>query len=1371
MKRILGLDLGTTSIGWALVNEAEANGEISSIIATGVRVNPLTTDETKNFSEGKSIETNAERRQKRGMRRNLERYKQRRETLRKCLMRHGFFDDRPLSACSTLEIWRLRAKAAVEPVTLDELVRVLFLLNKKRGYKSNRKMQNNEKEGKAIDGMNVALEMAERGLTPGQYALGMLREGKKRLPDFYPSDLQTELDRIYAVQQAYYPEMLTPQLHDELRGKNEKQTWAICAKHLGISGMKREGKKGEQTLENYHWRAVALNDQLGLEELVIVFQQINKQIASASGYLGAISDRSKTLRFNNQTVGQYLLGRLEANVHNGVRGEVFYRQDYLDEFNRIWQVQASHHVELTDELRDELRDDIIFYQRPLRSQKKLVGFCEFEQKEIDVEKDGKTCRKIVGLRACPKASPLFQAFKVWQTLGNVKVSATDERERRPLTLEEKQLLYEELSLREKLSKTAALKLLFATPAACDMNFDEIEGNRTDAALFKAFCEIAEISGHDAASIAKMPAAQARETLADIFETLGIDPRILTFNPLLPGKDFEQQPAYKLWHLLYSYEGDKSISGNDALYKKLEARFGLVREYAEPLVGLVFPSDYGNLSAKALRKILSGLMEGLRYDEACTKADYRHSDSLTAEENASRVLADRLSVLPRGALRNPVVEKILNQMVHVVNGVLDAYGSVDEVRIELARELKKNAREREQMTKDINAQSRKNEEIRQILVKDFHIVAPTKNDILRYRLYKELEANAYKSLYSHRYIPAEAIFSPEIEIEHIIPKARLFNDSFSNKTLEWSDVNKRKGNATALDFVSEAYGEEGLARYRHTVEELYKQGAISTAKRKNLLISENNIPEEFLNRDLSQSQYIARKAREMLFGLVRSVVSTTGSITARLREDWGIVDVMKELNWAKYARLGLTEETVGRDDQRKRTIQGWTKRNDHRHHAMDALTIAFTKPALIQYLNNLNARSDKNGVIYAIERRELLRDERGKLLFRPPFGTRSDFRAAVKQHLEQTLVSIKAKNKVVTVNINLSRKRGGVNRHEQLTPRGQLHKETIYGSIRRYATKEERVNGSFTLEKIATVADRRYREALIARLAAFDGDAKKAFTGKNTLDKQPLLLPGSSACVPVRVKTVTFEQQYVVRKDVGPDLKVDKVIDAGIRRILQERLDRFGGDAKKAFVNLDEDPIYQNRERGIVVRSVRIRGVNNAIALHDKRDHTGQPLLDTEGRVQPNDFVVPGNNHHIAIYTDAEGELHDRTVSFFEAVERARQGLPVVDRHLNADQGWQLRFTLKQNEYFVFPNPETGFNPQQIDLTLPDNYALISPNLYRVQKITDGYYVFRHHLETTVGEEKALSGTTFKRVQSLPHLQGIVKVRINHIGRIVAVGEY
>jgi CRISPR-associated endonuclease Csn1 len=104
--------------------------------------------------------------------------------------------------------------------------------------------------------------------------------------------------------------------------------------------------------------------------------------------------------------------------------------------------------------------------------------------------------------------------------------------------------------------------------------------------------------------------------------------------------------------------------------------------------------------------------------------------------------------------------------------------------------------------------------------------------------------------------------------------------------------------------------------------------------------------------------------------------------------------------------------------------------------------------------------------------------------------------------------------------------------------------------------------------------------------------------------------------------------------------------------------------------------------------------------------------------------------------------------------------------------------MKQNEYFIFPNEQTGFNPNEIDLLDKKNYRLISPNLFRVQKFSKVIYgnsavrdyVFRHHLETNVEEKKELNGIAYKQLKSLGFAEGIVKVRINHIGELVKVGE-
>ena len=908
-----------------------------------------------------------------------------------------------------------------------------------------------------------------------------------------------------------------------------------------------------------------------------------------------------------------------------------------------------------------------------------------------------------------------------------------------------------------------------------MNYKEIEGNRTIAALYRAFFNIFALSGHEEYDTNKLTANKIEEIASNLFRLLGFNEGVLQFDASAEGHAFDQQPLYQLWHLLYSYESDNSKTGNEALIKKLQRLCHCDREYAQVLANVTFQEDYRSLSAKAMRKILPYMKQGLTYDKACEEAGYRHSErSRTKEELANREYLNRLELLPRNALRNPVVEKILNQMINVVNAVCEEFGKPDEIRIELARDLKQNAKERERTTADINAANLLNEKYRKELETEFGIQHVSRNDIIRYKLYLELKGNGFKTLYSDTYIPKEKLFSKEFDIEHIIPQARLFDDSFSNKTLEARDINIEKSNATAFDFILSKWGEEKAAAYKAKIDDLYRKGIIGKSKHDKLLMREADIPDGFIDRDLRNSQYIAKKAREILEDLVPVVTPTIGSITDRLREDWQLVDVMQELNWEKYERLGLTETYKDKDGREIRRIKDWTKRNDHRHHAMDALTIAFTKLAFIQYLNNLNARSDKGSSIYGIEQRYLYRDSHGKLRFRAPMPL-DQFRAEAKRQLEDIFISIKAKNKVMTQNVNKSKIKGGTRRKVQLTPRGQLHNETIYGHTLHRVTEVVKVDGKMTFERAQLVAKKMYREAILARLADFGGAPKKAFTGKNLPKKNPIWLNEEHAeQVPPRVKLVYYEDYYPIRKPVSPDLKIDKVIDVGVRRILEERLNEFGGDAKKAFSNLEENPIYLNKEKGITIKSVRIRGVLSAISLHEAKDHFGRVITDSRGKHREVDFVQTASTHHIAIYRDADGSLQDVAVSFLDATTRKRLGQPVVDTDYKSSEGWKFLFSMKQNEYFIFPDVEHGFDPSEIDIFDPRNKAEISKRLYRVQKMskTDGGrdYFFRHHLETTVEDNNALMGIAFKRIRNVKALEDIVKVRVNHLGDILPAKE-
>lgn len=1355
MKKILGLDLGTTSIGWSFIKETENDTEVSSIINTGVRIVPLTTDEETDFKKGNTISINADRTLKRGARRSLQRFKLRRSALLSIFKNLKFISNDFVyaedGASTTFSSYQIRAKAASEQVSKDELVRVLLMLNKKRGYKSSRKAKTVE-EGEAIDGMAIAKELFDNNLTPGQWVYNSLLKGGKFIPDFYRSDLQKEIEKIVGFQSKFYIQVINNQLLEDIKGKSRTLTSQYFTKTLKIELTENKGSREETKLQHYKWRKEALETQMDLKVLAYIITEINNQINQSSGYLGAISDRSKELYFNKQTVGQHLYNQLKANKHSRLKNQVFYRQDYMDEFETIWETQAKFYPELTAALKTEVRDITIFYQRKLKSQKHLISQCEFEK----------------GHKAIPKSSPLFQEIRIWQNLNNIVVKNEVSKEPFLLSEELKKQLANALSFKDSMSDAQLIDFCGLKKNSHTVNFKKIEGNRTNTALFKAFEKILIYEGYDELDISKMDSDDILKTFKNAFKDLKLSTGLLEFNATLQGNEFDKQPYYQLWHLLYSTEEDKTLRN------VLITKFGFKAEHVPFLLNVGLQADYGSLSSRAIKKILPHLIDGHIYDKACLLAGYNHSSSLTKEANEKRALKDKLDLIKKNSLRNPVVEKILNQMVNVINAVIDdpQMGKPDEIRVELARELKNNNEQRSEMTKQINKSTAEHEQIRQLLHKEFGIARVTRNDIIRYKLWKETDGI---SIYTGKPIEPTKLFSKEYDIEHIIPKSRLFDDSFSNKTICERQLNIDKSNKTAYSFLKEKLSEIDFIEYENRVKDLFKTGKIkSYTKYKKLLMADNEIPEDFIARQLRETQYIAKKAKELLLEVSRTVTSTIGSVTDKLREDWELVDVMKELNWDKYHKLGLTQEEVGKNGERLYKIKDWTKRNDHRHHAMDAITVAFTKPVYIQYLNNLNARTkeDKKGAeIYGIETKYLEKDKNNKLRFKKPLP---NFREEAKKQLENILVSYKVKNKVVTKNKNITKIKGGAIEKTQLTPRGQLHKETVYGKLQQYTTKEEKVNANFTLDYIEKVAKKIYREALLKRLEENGNDAKKAFTGKNALSKNPIYLNANKTkVVPEKVKLVWLEKDYTIRKDITPDLKIEKVVDAGIKTILQKRLAEYGNDAKKAFVNLDENPIWLNKAKEISIKNVTISGVSNAQALHTKKDHLGNEILDKNGYPIPVDFVSTGNNHHVAIYRDEKGNLQEEVVSFYDAVIRQNLGLSVINK--NHEKGWAFLFTMKQNEFFIFPSE--SFNPHEINLLNPNNYSLISPHLYRVQKISTKNYMFNHHIETKAvdGEmlktRKELSKISYHFIQTPTNLNGIIKVRLNHLGQIVQIGEY
>ncbi|MDR0972263.1 MAG: type II CRISPR RNA-guided endonuclease Cas9 [Bacteroidales bacterium] len=1344
MKKILGINLEVPAIGWAVVNEAENENETSKIISLGVRVNPLNSEEIVAFEKGGALTTNSNRTTHRLLRRNIQRRKLRKENLINILIENGFINKDTIlhekGKNSTYETLNKRSFAVNEKISLEDFARVLLMINKKRGYKSNGKLIKDEQL--FSDSLLIAKKLYEEKLTPAQYCLSLLDSGNKNFPSFYISDLKNEFSLIWERQKTFYPHILTEQLRKSLQDKTRANFWFLLQSAFNesekIEIIKRD-KKGEKlAIENLIWRKEALENKMSPYQIAIILQDINNAILSSSNYLGKIYDNSKELLLNNLTIGQYLVLSLKENTLQSLKDKMFFRQDYINEFNILWNKQAEFYKEegnniFNDELKKHIRDNIIFYQRPLKSQKRLIHFCKLETKN----------------RVSPKSSPLYEEFNIWNTLNSVRIFNKNEEnvtiESGKLSLEEKNKLYERLKTNESITKQDALKILNKDNKKFDLSYKLLQGDKTNTLLFKAYNKIIVSSGYKPINFS----SSYKDILSytkKIFEKLNINTSFLEFNY----KDsLDNSPYYKLWHLIYSFEGDNSYSGKDNLIKKLQKNFGFNSSSANILSNISFEKTYGDVSSKAIKNILPFMKEGHNIEEVFFLAGYKKKK----EEEEEKKLKETLPLLGKNALRNPVIEKIINQLIQLVTSLLEEQKEIDQIRITFARTLKLPTSAREVMFKKIRANRKINELLKEKISREFNKNYVSYNDIIRYKLYSQLKDNNYHSLYSNTFIEKEKLFTDAFSIDHIIPKNILFDESLSNKTIELTKVNKQKGEKYPLVFIEEKYGVKAKTDYIERVERLFKDTDIKLRK---LLFDNQGFPHSFIERDLKNTQYVPKFCINMLNTICEETIASTHFITDSLRKDWDVEELIKEINWEKYANRDLVEINKNKKDSKKE-IKNWNHYEDYRLYALNALVVSFTNEDIIDYLSYKKGNDGINNKAYRIRSKYFTQE---KVNIPMP-----NFKEEAKKHLEKILVSIKAKNKVATKRKIVIKKQDVLSEKTFLTPRGQLHNETVYGASKRIMVKKERVNLSFNEEKILLVAKKKYRDALLERLQEFNYDSKKAFSIKNSLENNPVYYidnKGERKKVPLRVDVHYPYLRYTIRKKVDPFLAIDKVVDNKIRAILQDRLKKYNNNAIDAFSSLEDNPIWLNEEKKIPIKRVAIRNINAAAALRKEEDE--------KGNIRYKDYVQPANNHHVEVFINKKEKTKGYVVSFLECINRVANNRDIINKEYEV-VGYNFLFSIKQNETFLISSQD--FKPKEMTkqwLMDKRNYKEISSHIYRVQKIaSDNRIYFRSLADTTVKENLSLNGVTFM-VKQISSLKDIVKVRVNNLGQIVHIGE-
>ncbi len=756
-------------------------------------------------------------------------------------------------------------------------------------------------------------------------------------------------------------------------------------------------------LNPYALRTKALDERMELYELGRALYHLGQRRGFKSNrktdsdkedgkVYDSISNIDKEIKDKQcRTLGEYLYS-LDPHQER-IRGRYTARRHYEQEFERIWNAQLPHHQKQLNVNNRKRIYEAIFDQRPLKIQKHLVGFCEFEPKR----------------RRAAAATMLAQEFRLWQNLNNLKVTFSDGNERF-LTDKERWTLGDKLATSKKMSWDQVRKAL---------NFPERSTMFNLERTYKS-----GLMGNQSAAMLSSALGKKK------WKAFG-----------------ERKQEELVTDLL-------TILDEQGLLRRLRRHWRFDEETITKLLKVHLPKGYMHLSSKAMRNIVPHMKraetehnQGLNYADACKAAGYDHTKpqwerthntllfpgkaARTKRRKGQEIIPNHLPEILQphievGELRNPMVERALYQVRRVVNAIIRRYGKPDIIRVEMARELKANRRKREDIEKRNRANEKLNEEAKKRLQEyDSVIYAhPSRGDLIKYRLWEECE---HVCPYTGKSISMDALFGsePQFDIEHIIPYTRCLDDSYMNKTLCERTENAAKGKLTPAEFYaknSDKY-QEILARAKNLPYPKFKRFALDAIKDL----------DDFVSQQLKETQYIARQAVAFLSQLGIKVEPVKGGTTALLRHAWGIGSLLS-------------------DDGNKTRL-------DHRHHAVDALTVALTTRSAVRGLSTSYLR---NGRLRTEEQRQPMPNLREQAINR----------------LGQVVISHKPQRKL----------------------KGPLHEETLYGFSDEH---DDKGNKLVTIRKSLTqlqpkdlnlIKDETIRNLAKEHLAKH-GDMKTAF-GQN-----------------------------------------------------------------------------------------------------------------------------------------------------------------------------------------------------------------------------------------------------------------------------------
>ena len=1534
MKKILGLDLGTNSIGWALI-EQDFEQKAGEIIGMGSRIIPMDQTSIGDFEKGNPVSQTADRTNFRGIRRLRERFLLRRERLNRVLFQLGFLPNHyselidyeqhfgkflnhkepkiayrldvdtnkyefifkssfaemitEFQHCQPKlflnnkkipydwTIYYLRKKALTSPISKEELSWLLLHFNQKRGYYQLRGEDENENTNKLIEFHALkVIDVQDSGDRKNKEEIWynvILENGW-----VYRRTSRVPLDWVGKIKEF----IVTTELNDD-----------------GSFKVDKEGK------EKRSFRSP------GADDWTLLKKKTEDEIEKS-----------------NQTVGTFIYNTLLHSPDQKIKGKLvrtIERNYYKDELKLILEKQQTFHPELqdrsnyricleelyknNDDHRATYKDkdfvhlfvnDIIFYQRPLKSKKSEISDCRYEFRTFIDEQGIKQTKT---LKCIARSHPLFQEFRLWQFLQNLKIYQREKYIDGRLytdvnvtsdflkTEEDWVELFDFLNDRKEIDQKALLKY----PAfRLKKNVDLYRWNYVEDKTY--------------------PANETRSQMLAKLKSSNLAPEFLT-------KDVEEH----LWHILSSVDDKIEIGKALTTFAK---KYSLTSEFIENFRKFVpFKKEYGAFSSKAIKKLLPLMRRGKYWSEeglspntrirleAITERlqsinyDNNRIDEIIDDDIPKQVLKSFLDcqnpfealntyqacyaiygrhseendvvkwstpndidyylkhTFKQHSLRNPIVEQVVTETLRVVADIWKQFGSsnidfFDEIHIELGREMKNTADQRKRITETVSVNENTNLRIKALLIElkndptiqnvrpyspsQLEILKlyeegvlnatealpeeiskisknsqPTTAELIRYKLWLDQQ---YRSPYTGEIIPLGKLFTSSYEIEHIIPQSLYFDDSLSNKVICESVVNKDKNNMMAYSYIQQNQGKIieldfgklvklfTLEAYEDFVKNRFLK---NKSKLKKLLLEE--IPDDFINRQLNDSRYISKLIKNLLSNVVReegevettskNVCVCSGTITSILKQDWGLNDVWNELITPRFERLNeLTKshkfgQWTNKEGKRVFQIEmplelqkGFTKKRiDHRHHAMDALVIACATKNHINYLNNEHARQKDDKVRFdlreklrKIERMEIQKNENGQNIRRSINVAKEfikpweSFTLDTKQKLATTIVSFKQNLRIINKTCNWYQKwerqsDGSLKKIFTKQEKGDhwairkpMHKETVNGLVKLRFKKTVQLNAA--LDQWEMIVDKSLKNQIKilvkqgiekSKIRKFFKDIEDKWDGKEIS----------------KVEMYYFEKEMVASRSAITEsfnsIGIGNITDTASQKILLNHLGKYN-EIKAGKVI--EHPEFAFSPDGLDEMN------KNIVELNDGKFH--QPIFkvrtfETKGNKfnvgttgnKVNKYVeaAKGTNLFFAIYQGNEGKRSYESIPLNIVIERQKQGLTPVPE-IN-DKEEHLLFHLSPSDLVYIPTNEEQINNQSFGIQ--NNSQLQNCKIYKMVSSSGSQCFFiRHEIASPIWNKVEFSALnkTERSIESIMIKDVCCKLSINRLGFVKGINN-